>query len=159
MTAVAAGQKIKASIINMALNRIPVVPTTTSADGTITVGTTDTMDLILGTYTFTATAGRRYRAMLTGMVIGATVVSDRYTCNIRNGGASTPTTASTSVALVTHVIVVAGTGGREGVVLSGTFVPGAGTQTLAVFVARSIGTGVATPAGTRELYVEDIGDV
>ena len=135
---------------------IPVDPTTTTSDGTATSGTTDTRDAVLGNYQFTAVSGRRYRIMCTFLLNGS-VANDRFICQIRDGGGSTPTSASTSVTATSKLTVVTGSNGREGVVLSNTFTPSAGTHTLALFLARFNGTGIGTPVGLRELYVEDIG--
>jgi hypothetical protein len=133
-------------------------PTATVNAGTPTVGTTETRDAVLGNYTFTAIAGRRYRAVVDGMAANGNAVGDTATWNIRNGGASTPTAASTLVASMVQLGVVAsGAAGRIPVALSGTFVPGAGVVTLSVFVVRATGTGVMTPVGTREFYAVDMG--
>jgi hypothetical protein len=132
-------------------------PTSTSTDGTGTSSTTDTRDAILGNYTFTAIANRRYRVTLSGMSLNGSVANDRFNYNIRDGGASTPTGASGSVAAGSVITYIVGTNGRATTHISATFTPSAGTRTLSLFVARAAGTGVGTPVGSRELYVEDIG--
>lgn len=132
-------------------------PASTSTDGTATSSTTDTRDAVLGNYTFTALASRRYRVMCTGTLNGS-VANDRFLLNVRDGGASTPTGGvSTIVATGSMLTFVIASNGRQNFVLTNTFTPSAGTRTLALFVARFNGTGIGTPTGTRELYVEDIG--
>ena len=133
-------------------------PTATGAVGTSTVAATETRDAVLGDYVFTAVAGRRYQAVMTGLHIVATVAADIFGLRIRNGGASTPTAASTLVASTRIHTTVAGA--MYPVPLSRTFVPGAGTVTLSVFAVRTAGTGTAVmtdPDQPRELYVVDLG--
>ena len=134
---------------------VPVVPVTTASAGTVTVGTTETRDAILGNYVFTGVAGHRYRAHLAGRQISGTVTGDRFAVRIRNGGASTPTSASTLVADDAFVVQSA----SNACDVSKTFVPGAGTQTLSVFAVRLSGTGTVQLVGGCELYVEHVGDV
>lgn len=135
---------------------IMTLPTTTSSDGTATSGTTDTRDAVLGNYTFTAVANRRYRVTCTGTLNGS-VAADRFTLQIRDGGASTPTGASSSIAAIAKYMPATASNGRDNFIISNTFTPSAGTRTLSLFVSRFNGTGIGTPVGTRELYVEDIG--
>jgi hypothetical protein len=140
---------------------IPAVPISTSSNGTSTSGTTETLDAVLGTYSFTALAGVRYRAMLTNIMLfgTSTAVGDRYTINIRNGGNTTPSSSSTLVATLNVIIDGSGGGftGDVGHVVSGTFMPGAGTVTLGVFVVRVSGTGTIVPTFNRELCAQPIG--
>lgn len=152
---------LDARVIAVAGLGIPVAPTSTSSNGTTTSGTTDTLDAVLGTYTFTAIAGVRYRAMYVGGEMNTSVANDKYNHNIRNGGASTPTSASPSVAAGSKLMPVTLSAGRQTLHVIGTFVPGAGVVTLGLFTARSSGTGVGTPTATvlRELFVEAIGYV
>ena len=84
-------------------------------------------------------------------------VNEVWTVNIRNGGASTPTAASPSVANSQLVLHATGGLGQATVVLAGTFAPGAGTQTLSIFYARTSGSGNGIPVFQRELYVVNIG--
>lgn len=130
-------------------------PTATSTNGTASSGTTEIRDDVLGTYSFTAEAGARYRVFYDGVALNSTVANDRYGIRIRNGGSSTPTTASTIVAESTVVIPVTGSNGRTSVPIGATFVPGAGTVTLAAFTIRLAGTGTGMPVSqpSRELYV------
>jgi hypothetical protein len=152
---------LDARVIAVAGLGIPVAPVSTSSNGTTTSGTTDTLDSVLGTYTFTAIAGVRYRAMYVGGEMNTSVAGDKYNQNIRNGGASTPTSASPSIAASSRYVAATLSAGRTGLHVMGTFVPGAGLVTLGLFTARSAGTGVGTPTATslRELFVEAIGYV
>jgi hypothetical protein len=139
------------------LLRIPTTPTATASTGTPTSGTTETLDAVLGTYQFTAAASSRYRIIYSGLKFSGTAVADLYTVNIRNGGASTPTAASPLVATSAKYIPATGGAGQEAVWLSKTFLPAAGVVTLGAFAVRSTGSGVGTPIGDRELYVEYMG--
>jgi hypothetical protein len=128
-------------------------PTSSSTNGTSTSGATETRDAVLGNYTFTAVAGRRYRVFVDGLVVAPGTVGDLIGARVRNGGASTPTAASTLVASTQVVMTSAGLG----VTLANTFVPGAGTVTLSLFLVRASGTGIAQPQNFRELYAVDMG--
>jgi hypothetical protein len=136
-------------------------PTTTSLAGTSTSGTTETRDAVLGNYTFNSVVGRRYQVFLTGLKGGSTVTADLYAIRIRNGGVSTPTSASTLVAESVWYAPVSGGPGQASIPVSDVFVAqNSGLQTLSVFVVKSAGTGVFTPlsAGVgRSLFVTDIG--
>lgn len=134
-------------------------PTSTAADGTPTSGTTETRDSILGNYVFTAVAGRRYRAMFTGRVLNGSVSGDRFLCNVRNGGGSTPTAASALIGQSINEVQGVGAPGFVTLPVIDSFIPGAGTVTLGVFFVRGTGTGVCTPTAGCELYAEDIGGV
>ena len=141
---------------------IPVVPKSSASTGTVTVGTTETRDAVLGDYVFTSVAGHRYRVCFDGATLSGSVAADLFRVNVRNGGASTATAASTLVASTQVFIGAAGGPGQAGVAIGGSFVPGAGTQTLSIFYLRTNGTGVATPlnsGGNREFYVIDLGTV
>lgn len=137
-------------------------PTSTASAGTPTAGgTVEIRDAVMGNYTFTALAGRRYRVVLDGLGCNTTAAGDAVMLNIRNGGGSTPTATSTLVAS-SKVVLPASSSGMV-IPLSGTFVPGAGTVTLSMFTVRVGGTGVETvTAGasgvlSRELYCVDLG--
>lgn len=129
--------------------------------GTASAGTTEVRDAVLGNYTFTSVAGRRYEAHLNGLVANGSVVGDLFAVNIRNGGASTPTATSPLCATVQAYIPAIGVSGRVTCQLLGSFVPGAGVQTLSCFTVRVLGSGVSTPVSStyapRELYVVDVG--
>lgn len=144
-------------VIRSTDSSIAADPTSTSSSGTASSGTTETRDAVLGDYTFTARAGRRYRVIYDGLIMSSSVAADVYQIRIRNGGASTPTAASTLIAASQWKAQTSGGPGQETVPVGLTFVPGAGTVTLSAFTVRSSGTGVGTPLGTRELYVLDIG--
>lgn len=132
-------------------------PTTVGSDGTATSGATETRDAVLGNFTFTsAGTTRRYRVVWTGQ-IGVSVANDLFVVNLRDGGASTPTAASTLLARGQKRFTQSGGIGEETMIVTGTFTASAGTRTISAFTIRSNGTGVATPKNTRELYVEDIG--
>lgn len=132
-------------------------PTATASAGTATSGATETRDAVLGNYAFTAVAGRRYRAVIDGLVVSGTA-GDVVGVRVRNGGGSTPTAASTQVAAAQIVPPASGGTGQQSLPVGGTFMPGAGTVTLSAFTVRISGTGAAeTPIGTRELYAVDLG--
>ena len=150
--AITAGQKIRASLLG-----VPATPTTTSSTGTATSGTTETRDAVLGDYQFTAIAGVRYLLVYVGCRMNTTVANDLYEIRIRNGGASSPTSASTLIAAHAKVVNVVGGGGQETCDVFATFVPGAGTVTLSAFTVRTAGTGVGTPTTSRELFVIALG--
>jgi len=129
-------------------------PAATVSLGTVTSGTTETRDATLGNYVFTAVAGVRYEVRLNGMNLNFGVANDIFTINVRNGGASTPTATSTLIATKT---VVSPTVAGMPIPVALSFVPGAGLVTLSVFAKRYSGTGTGQPAGTRELYVVNVG--
>jgi len=138
---------------------LPTTPAGTSSNGTITSGTTETRDAVLGNYSFTALAGVRYRVWLLNAGHQPTVSGDRFSCRVRyttNG--ATPTASDTMAGTDTTFITV-GTSGSQNFVVPHitTFVPGAGTITLAVFYVRIAGTGTVTPTGGRQLFAEAIG--
>jgi hypothetical protein len=130
-------------------------PRATAANGTLGTAA-ETRDAVLGDYTFTAVADRRYRAVLDGLFIYGSTANNQIGVRIRNGGASTPTNASPLVAesrTVTGLAAAAYT-----LPVAGTFVPGAGDVTLSAFTIRIVGSGAGeTPTGARELYAVDVG--
>lgn len=142
---------------------IVAAPTTTGSAGTPTVGTTETFDAILGTYSFNVISGRRYRVVLTGMLGSGSVANDLFRILIRNSGSSSPpTTSSTVVASTQWLCVISGGPGQTGITLTGEFLAGAtGTNVIEMSAVRTVGTGVFTPTASgginRNLYVEDIG--
>jgi hypothetical protein len=150
------GQILTAALLNTLFDKIMGDPTATSSAGTTTVGATETLDAVLSTYAFTAVAGRRYRATLSGCLMSGTI-ANIYALRIRDGGASTPTAASTLIAETRWFCPATGGAGQCGIPsLSGTFTPSAGTRTLGVFCHNPSGV-AGIPIGSRELYVEDIG--
>lgn len=144
---------------NVARIGIVAAPLTTSSNGTPTSGTTETLDAVLGIYSFTALAGVRYRATLSGREMNGSVANDQYSFNLRYAVGGAPTSASTLIAGASHLCAVTLSAGREAVPISGTFMPGAGAIQVGVFTVRRSGTGVCTPTGACELYVESIGNI
>lgn len=141
---------------------IPAAPTATGSAGTASSAATETYDAVMGNYVFTALAGHRYAAILDGMAVQTSVANDIYRINIRNGGASTPTATSTTVASTQVNCPTTTSAGAQGAQMQGPFVPGAGTVTLGVFTKRLNGSGTGTPIATgvnRALYVVDLGTV
>lgn len=138
-----------------------LAPTTSSSNGTASSGTTETRDAVLGNYVFTvptSAAAWRYEVCYNNAKINASVADDLYEFRIRDGGASTPTSASTLIAAAAAPVHVAGGSGQPTVLVRGTWVPTAGTHTLSVFLVRLAGTGVGTPIApttgiSRELFV------
>jgi hypothetical protein len=154
--ALLAGQILRAGAFAALFDKIMGTPASTSSAGTVTSGTTETLDAILGTYVFTAGTSRRYRATLSGLLLSA-VSGDLAVITIRDGGASTPSNTSTLITDTQWKAQASGGGGQTFCTLSGTFTPSAGTHTLAAFTKLAVGTGPVTPVHFRELYVEDIG--
>lgn len=135
-------------------------PISTMDNGSSSAGTSIIRDDVMGAYTFTAEANRRYRVVLEGFMANGTVAGDKFFVNIRNGGASLPDSLSPVVASSAVIIPAPGSLGRMTVPVAGLFVPGAGTKTLAVFCQRNQGSGVLTPVSEvvpRTLYVIDAG--
>lgn len=130
-------------------------PTTTASAGTAGP-TTETRDAVLGNYTFTAAAGRRYWAIMLGLIVSG-AAGDLARTTIRNGGVSTPTNTSTLIAKSQVYIPVSGGPGQTSLAMGATFVPGAGVVTLSAFTQCGGGTGPDTPVGTRELFAVDMG--
>jgi len=132
--------------------------TPTAADGV------EVRDALLGNYVFTAETSRRYRVVLCGLKVNLSIASANCLINIhvRDGGASTPTTGSTSVANSASHAAVAGGSGQVTIHVEKLVTFSAGTHTLGAFTIRSIagaGNPAITPTGDRQLYVEDIGPV
>lgn len=136
-------------------------PTRSTSDGTATAAdAVEVRDAVLGNYVFTAATGRLYRVVYNGNY-NSTTGDVRAVTRIRDGGVSTPTTASTLIAETTMHMAEGGTGGRQTMVLTQTFTASAGAHTLSMFTISPESV-VLTPinAGVgRELYVEDIGPV
>jgi len=148
--------------LRVAPGGIQAAAISTSSNGTATSGTTETLDTVLGTYQFTALAGRRYQVQMNGLIGNSDTANIEYTINIRDSGsASTPTSSSTLVASTQWLSGSSvGSGGRGGIAIAGTYIAGvSGTHTLGMFAVRPGGSGIFTPVGTRELYVVDIGNI
>lgn len=132
----------------------------TAASGTATAGAgIEILDAVLGNYTFTALAGRRYRVVYAGVIINGSVAADQYALNVRDGGAGAPTITSTLLYAKPGATPGTATAGRVNADISFTTTFTTGVHILAVGTIRTAGTGVYTPVGTRELYVEDCGPV
>lgn len=134
--------------------QIMAVPVSSASNSTVTVGTTETRDAVFGNYVFTAVASHRYQVFLNSVTLLANTAGDRFWCFVRNGGSSTPTSSSTLLAQA--LIVIPATWGNSAQLI-GSFAPGAGTQTLSVFLVRNFGTGTAYIGSGREMYVIDLG--
>lgn len=144
---------------------VNAAPTFTTATGTPTSGVAEIRDDILGVYQCTLIAGRRYMAIMNGLVGNSTVADDIYAINIRNSGSSsTPGSTSTLVAQQTWVPQAVGSLGRAPIPLAGSFIaPTTGINTFAFLAQRTSGSGVFTPlspnVGPRELFVIYLGAV
>jgi hypothetical protein len=139
---------------------IMAAPVSTGTNGTATgADTTEVRDAVLGNYVFTAVAGRRYRVRMHGLLANAAVADCRFSCRIRDGGASTPTAASTLLAEGQTWVGETISGGREQCIVEATFTASAGTHTLSAFTFSpdSVALTPISGAVARELYVEDIG--
>ncbi len=154
-----AGQRVLASQLNQ-LGSLPAAPVSTAAGGTPTVGTTETLDIVLGTYQFTAVSGTRYTAIVNGL-LGSSTAGELYKFNIRDSGSSSaPISSSTLVAATQWYCPATGGTGQAGMQLQGTFTAGAtGVHTIGVFCVRLAGANTCTPVGARELYVMATGTV
>lgn len=140
-------------------------PTTTTFNGTATAAnTTEVRDAVLGDYVFTAEADRWYQVCYVGALSNSGSTDNPQVTNVRDGGVSTPTTASAMVASSTvQTGNAAGTNGRSDVhVLSVPLQFSTGTHTLSLFTQSpesQVLTPVPNQVGTRALYVVDIGGV
>lgn len=152
---------------------LPVIiaPQSTISNGTATPtgGSgpgTETFDAVLGYYPVPLVAGRRYLAVVNGLVGNGTVAADVFSIQIRNSGsASNPTSSSTLITQTEWYVPATGSSGRDGISLSGSFIaPSSGTNTFGVSATRVVGSGVFTPVvgpgnNVRELYVMYLGVV
>lgn len=138
---------------------IMATPNSTSSNGTSTSGTTETFDAVLGYHQVQLVSGRRYQATVNGLIGNGGTALDEYLLQIRDSGsASNPTAASTLIAQTNYEVPAIGSSGRNGVVLGQSFLSAStGTHTLGVSATRFTGSGIFTPVGTRELFVEDMG--
>jgi hypothetical protein len=131
---------------------------TTGATSAASTGT-EQKDTDLGDYTFTAKAGRLYVVHCTGR-INSTVAGDQADVIIRDGGASSPTTASTQLTGRSYQIGNA-TGGQAVDLAHQRNNFSAGVHTIAAFYKRTAGTGNVvfrqSSGAVRDLWVEDIG--
>lgn len=138
-------------------------PTTSNSTGTITSGTTETRDAVLGDFAFTVptvAATWRFEAIVTNVKLNFTTADDLFAITIRDGGGSSPTSASTLVAELNVMQHLSGGTGQMSWTCSGSWVPGAGVHTLSMFLVRRNGAGTAQAvagAKGRELYVKFVG--
>jgi hypothetical protein len=153
----AAGNKLLASELN-ALPRV-IDRVSNSASGTITSGTTDTMDIVLGTVSCVADGSTYYRIELLNLQASSSVANDHYVITIKDGGASTPTTLSTEIARTLWRDQASGGPGQEGFYVGNTVLLSAGTHTFGMFAQRDAGTGIFSPIGNRTLLVSTAGSV
>jgi hypothetical protein len=128
-------------------------PTSIGAAGTSAVSA-EVRDAVLGNYSFTAVAGRRYLAVMNGLGLSGTAGQLGH-ARIRNGGALTPTIASPLIADSQIYVPATGGTGQQTYPLGATFVPGAGPVTLSMFTVGLAGG--LTPVFARELYAVDMG--
>jgi hypothetical protein len=134
-------------------------PLTVSGSGTPTSGTTETRDATAGNYTFATYPNRWYKVSYTGRGATPSVTGDRYAINFRyTTDGSTPTASSTQI-LPNVTFVTVGSAATANFVVEHDvlFAPGAATITMSVFYVRLSGTGIVTPSGTAQLFVEDVG--
>lgn len=141
------------------LMRLPqtVARVRTAASGTPSSGATDTLDAVLGTISVVADGVSFYKIEVENMSGSVATTTGLCTFRIRDGGASTPTGASTEIAQTPWNAQATGGPGQEGVKLAATVQLSAGTHTLGLFTQRSSGTG--TPVGDRSLVASIAGDV
>jgi hypothetical protein len=145
---------------------VPVIatPTSTNSTGSVTSGTTETFDTVLGYYQASLIAGRRYMAVMNGYVAGGTAAADLFDIRIRNSGSSSnPTTSSTIVAMTQFYVSATGGPGQVTVYIQASFLaPATGLNTFGVSAQRIVGSGTLTPFSSgvpRELYVMYLGAV
>lgn len=132
----------------------------TAASGTATAGAgIEILDAVLGNYTLNALATRRYRVHYAGVILNGSVAADQYALNVRDGGGSVPTITSTLLYAKPGFLPGVGTAGRMNADISFLTTFTAGVHIIGVGTIRTAGTGVITPVGTRELYVEDVGPI
>lgn len=138
---------------------VSAAPNATSSSGTATSSTTETFDTVLGYHTVTLVSGRRYRATLDGLLGNLSVANDIIQLNIRDSqSASNPTSASANIAQSQYTYSSTGSASRNSILLRQTFLcTVTGTHVFGVSATRISGTGIFTPVGVRELYIEDLG--
>lgn len=157
---IVAGVVATSSLDHRSARGVMAAPRRITSDGTATAAnTTEIRDAVFGNYVFTAQAGRQYRVVYTGN--GNAGAAGRFTHRIRDGGASTPTTASTMIAENTMRMATLGTTGRQTMTLAEAFTATAGTRTLSLFTIspESVVMTPVTAGVGRTMYVEDIGPV
>lgn len=144
---------------------ISATPASSSSNGTPTASSTETEDTVLGTYQCSLIAGRRYLAVMNGLIGNCGTAGGIFLCNIRNSGSgSAPTASSTLVAQQQWTSTTTATASRVGIPLANSFIaPTSGLNTFAFFAQLVGGSGIFTPVsptnGFRELYVMYLGVV
>lgn len=145
---------------------IGVLNRSKTTSDTSAVTTTETKDTQIGNIGFTAVSGRRYQVSFscrTSASANATTMDIR----IRDGGAGSPTSASTILTAGSQYVVVSGGAGQNQFTVFQTLdCPGdiaAGAHTIAPFYVRTAGTGSVFLSRAnnqaRELKIEDVGPI
>lgn len=164
------GQKLFAS----QMEGLTASPTTATGNGTATTSnsTTEVRDAVLGNFTFTSLTGHRYEIRLMNLIFNASGdPGDTWALRIRDGGSSTPTTASTLVAETVSKTIATGSGGRRPIHIIEQWLPSAGSHTLSFFAklltdVSNVDGSQFTPCAPavetgstwyRSLYVVDLG--
>jgi len=164
------GSELRVSGDNQAAGRsLPrgSITRATSGSGTGTTTTAETKDTTFpnsGDLTFTAFTGRQYRISLMSRY-NSSAALDEMEARIRDGGSSSPTTASTLLFSYPENLPAAGGAGQPSKEIVGYFNCPAdiatGTHTLAVFFVRTGGVGNVSLPGSasqpKHLVVEDVG--
>jgi hypothetical protein len=152
-----AGNKLLASELN-ALPQI-VDSQATSASGTVSSGTTETFDAVIGNIQIVADGNTQYVIESTNAIFAGTVVADHFLCRIRDGGAAAPTTGTPGTAVAITPIRVAATSGagQEGFIVRNRFTPTAGTHIFGLSLTRDSGTGTLQLTGDRQFIISTAG--
>jgi hypothetical protein len=142
----------------------PTAPIGTSSAGTVTSSTTETVDAVLGTISFTAVPGVRYKASYYGRAGSLSVANDRFALRYRYTlDGTTPTASSTQLgADYRYIVSAAAIGNACTHIATAIFVAAGGTPvTVKINTTwqRVSGTGTCTPTGICELLIEAIGTV
>lgn len=132
-----------------------------AAAGTVSSGTTDTLDAVLGTVSIVADGVSFYRIAVENLIAAATSAgTDPGSFRIRDGGAATPGAGSTEIAQTPWKPQGIGGTFQEGVNFGATVQLSAGTHTFGLFSQRTSGAStIFQPVGDRSLFVEIKGDV
>lgn len=135
--------------------RLPA-PKNSSATGTASTLTNEVYDAVFGDLdTFRGVPGHWY-AVHYNPLMNAGTAGHRIIVRVRDGAGATPTTASTLVGEGQLYFAVAGTTGRQRVIVDDAFQSTGGLHTLGVF-SLDPDSGAATPLSSRTLYVVDLG--
>lgn len=139
-----------------------VMATRVTTSSNITTGSgasiTEVRDTALGNYVFTSAGTTRlYRVIVEGARIQNDTASVLNSLKVRDGGGSTPTSASTLIGESTIGQTMTAGASQTTIPVIYTFTASAGTHTLGLFLNSSSNTGQRTLTGARAMYVEDIG--